>query len=472
MIKILEKLKNTFLDEEGKPKTVPLIILFVTIVILVVLITTLFSAEEIKKAAGSLNINYNLPEPPDETKVKLDNSNDISYLKRDELTVILDRELPSIISTQNEKILDTLTKGQRDLIMSMREERQEELAEIQGQLINKQQRFEEDINKEIQDIKAVISSIGSDKVSQERLEEIFSYLEENNEETTPKERKDNRETDIPAGDTNDNNNSNINENINGETYIPDNNYQNYDEMNMGQAVNRENNIDQNISVQPSIIIDGFTPQVGDPILISQVYEEEDPGFSVKKGIKAGSLISARLEVGLISSEGRSPALVLVTEEIQYEDKVYIPKGSYFLGYGTADYGVRQIFVTLEKLVIGDREIDVTAHLVKGDGTPGFQSEYIDLTMKKFWPSFLLNFSTGILNAFKDTTYIVSDTGLPQQYYENTVKNRLIDGTTEGATSWSDVLMQDARKYEAIITVDPGIECQVFLDEKIPIDRFE
>ena len=31
--------------------------------------------------------------------------------------------------------------------------------------------------------------------------------------------------------------------------------------------------------------------------------------------------------------------------------------------------VRQIFVTLEKLVINDREINVNAHLVKSDGTP-------------------------------------------------------------------------------------------------------
>lgn len=475
MITIVDKLKNVFIDEEGKPKTVSLIILFVTIVITIFIISNLFNSSDIaEKSSGLLKINYELPDLPEEKKVSLDKSQDISFLKRDELSVILDRELPSIIGTENEKILNAINESQRDLILNIREERKKDMATLEEKILSRQDFFEKTIDKEIKDIKAVITALSGDDITQEKIDELFAYLDMSRTEGSQDDDSEkSRKSDIPSktDDVSGSPSYTYPDYPYPDVYFPPNSYQNNYNQVAGNDYTGSRTAREVVKPTPRIIINGFTAGRSD-LLVSNNFPLEDPGFSVVKGINAGTLIPAKLMVGLISSESRSPALVLVTEDVLYDNEVYIPKGSYFLGYGTADYGVRQIFVTLEKLVINDREINVNAHLVKSDGTPGFQSKYIDLTMEKFWPTFLLNFSMGILNSFKDTTYIVSDTGLPVQYYENTIKNQLIDGTITGATSWTDILMQDARKYNAIITVDPGIEAKVFLNEKIPLSKFK
>lgn len=203
-------------------------------------------------------------------------------------------------------------------------------------------------------------------------------------------------------------------------------------------------------------------------------EEEiiEPGFRELAGINRGTLIPCKLEVGLISSSEKTPALVRVTKDISYQGKIVIPKGSIFTGYGLSDYGVRQIFVNLDKLIIGDREIDVKAHMVKGDGTPGFCSEYRDLKMEKFWPTFLLNFVGSIGTAFKDVVYIKDDSGLVQSVEAPGLKNELIDKTQQGIGGWSDELMNDAERFQAIMIVHAGYKGFVFINEKIGLDKFE
>lgn len=206
--------------------------------------------------------------------------------------------------------------------------------------------------------------------------------------------------------------------------------------------------------------------------IGEGEEISEPGFREVEGINQGTLIPCKLEVGLISSSEKTPALVRVTKNISYKGKIVIPKGSIFTGYGLSDYGVRKIFVNLDKLIIGDREIDVKAHMVKEDGTPGFCSEYRDLKMEKFWPTFLLNFVGSIGTAFKDVVYVADDSGMVQPVETPGLKNELIDKTQQGIGGWSDELMNDAEKFQAIMTVHAGYTGFVFINEKISLDKFE
>lgn len=196
-------------------------------------------------------------------------------------------------------------------------------------------------------------------------------------------------------------------------------------------------------------------------------EATDPGYRIFEGINKGVLIPAKLELGLISKQ--TPAVVKVMKNISYNGEIVIPKGATFTGKGIADYEARVIFVILDTLSIGNKEIDIQAHMVKQDGTPGFCSEYRDLEMEKFWPSFLLNFAGIIGNGLKDKLYITDSEGNTQPVEADTLKNDLIDRTQDGINGWTNQLMSDAKENNAIITVDPGIEGFVFIDEKISVD---
>ena len=243
----------------------------------------------------------------------------------------------------------------------------------------------------------------------------------------------------------------------------------------GMSNDSEDGIEIAVPFFPSSMIISANPNGKSNLVVNIGGGEEEiiePGFRELAGINRGTLIPCKLEVGLISSSEKTPALVRVTKDISYQGKIVIPKGSIFTGYGLSDYGVRQIFVNLDKLIIGDREIDVKAHMVKGDGTPGFCSEYRDLKMEKFWPTFLLNFVGSIGTAFKDVVYIKDDSGLVQPVEAPGLKNELIDKTQQGIGGWSDELMNDAERFQAIMTVHAGYNGFVFINEKIGLDKFE
>lgn len=218
----------------------------------------------------------------------------------------------------------------------------------------------------------------------------------------------------------------------------------------------------------SQIIHSSKPSNSSSIIVSQPKEEKEKNFDNVKGITKGTLLPAKLQLGLISSSKKSKAIVKVSKNINYEGKTIIPKGSVFTGYGVSDYGVRKIFVKLDTLIIGNREIDVTAHLVKENGQPGFLSEYRDLSMENFWPKFFAGFLSDIAGSLKDVTYI--ENGQPVE--KNSVKNKVLENTQNGIDNWTEQVKSDAEKHQAIMTVNAGIKGYIFIDKKIPLNRFK
>ena len=220
---------------------------------------------------------------------------------------------------------------------------------------------------------------------------------------------------------------------------------------------QEYSIDTQNNTVAGLIIDREKPELPDPI------------YRDMEGISKGTLLPARLEVGLISSTVETPALVRITHDIKYKDKVVIPKGSLMIGRGLADFNARQILVVLDTLIIGDREIDINAHMVKNDGTPGFCTEYIDLQKTYFWQAFALGFVGMMGNALKDKLYIEDRQGNIMPIEADTLKNDLINSTHKGLNTLSNQILADARKHNAIIIVEAGVEGFVFIDEKIPLE---
>ena len=127
---------------------------------------------------------------------------------------------------------------------------------------------------------------------------------------------------------------------------------------------------------------------------------------IKLALKAGKATPAPPVGPALGQHGVNIALFCKDYNARTADKgdLVIPKGSVFTGKGRADYGVRKIFINLDTLIIGDKEIDIKAHFVKEDGTQGFRSEYIDLSKENFWSDFLLGF-------VGDITGNITSTGL-------------------------------------------------------------
>lgn len=221
----------------------------------------------------------------------------------------------------------------------------------------------------------------------------------------------------------------------------------------------------------AFLIDDYTVGETTMLLNEEAVVKENP-YKDGKGINAGTLIPARLEVGLVSSKDQTAAVVRVMENISYKGNIIIPKGSIFKGKGVADYNVRQIFVKLDTLILADREIKVKAHMIKDDGTPGFQSEYIDKEMENFFPNLLMRLAGGIGRSLKHNNYVYDEQGRKIAIDENNLTNDMIDSSAEGLEEYADKRIQEAQAQKAIISVDAGIKGFVFIDKKIPIENFK
>ena len=217
----------------------------------------------------------------------------------------------------------------------------------------------------------------------------------------------------------------------------------------------------------SLIVSDPVKSTGEMIVNEKIEDEKktENNFEKMEGLNKGTLIPAKLQLGLVSSSKKRAALVRVTKTIKYKGETVIPKGAVLTGYGITDYGVRQIFVELDTLIVEDREIDIKAHMVKKDGTPGFRSEYKDLSMENLWPKLLLSLVSDVIGGAKDVTYI--DNGQPVE--ESTVKNNLIERTQDGVDNFQNQIKNDAQKHQAIISVDAGVEGYIFIDQKIPLN---
>lgn len=219
----------------------------------------------------------------------------------------------------------------------------------------------------------------------------------------------------------------------------------------------------------AIIFDNSKPSDISSI-VSNFGERSSLSYQIGKGVNVGTLISANLETGAVSSGDKCPVKVTTTEDVYINNQVVIPRGSYFIGYGISDLSTRKVYFYLEKLVIGKREIGIRAHLIQNNMQPGFLDKFIDKTKSTLWRAAILDFCAAAAQSFKDTIYIVSDNGIPTTYYPNTVNNAALDGITNALSKYAEKMTVDASRMGYIMIVNPNKECKIFIDEKIPIDK--
>jgi hypothetical protein len=440
-----DKLQAIYLDEEGSPKKIAFISSFM-ITILLIFAVMYISGDKVKKTSeGVQGLIFDVPPEKKESSVELNDTS--KYVTKEELERIINRNPNQDESLTPEQLQKILEQQQKNIILQMRKEREEEIESLQSRKSNEQGNGQD--------------SNQSQGVGQSLTEDKKTYQSEF--QTS----KDQSKSNFTGNSDNSNNreNGSFNNNNSFNSYPGD-----YSSKASNNSSNQVRNNVQGYGGSVAI----SDNESGGSVLINNSVTEEEPGYEVKLGVPAGKLIPSILKTGLVSSKEKATAIVDVTEDIKYKGEVLIPKGATFYGSARADYGVRQIFVTLEKLIIGDREIKMKATLVKADGTPGFCSKYIDLRKREHWYTALAQFTSGVFNAFKDKTIIPSndENPTPQIYYDQNLKNAMINGVDQGVEGWTEALAADAREQEAIILVYPEIKTNVLIQEKITLDKFK
>lgn len=415
------------------PKMNPLI--FIVIILVAVIGFSLFalsnSDSHKKNSRGVFNADLNMPE--NQPKEKFIVREDQGYISKSELDTTINRNLYDTIKNFFDEESVKSDKRTSDMIKTFSESRNSDLQELRNEMHNQNQKFEDALS----DLKNQFSNPSA--LNQKSNTTQSGILTDYNT-------------------SNSNQNSNLNSNTSDNNPYSNNPYSSNPIQRDGLAGNS------------SVIVDNFTSR-NDPVLINS-NGKISPGFTVGEGINAGTTISGLLKTGCISSTEPCPVLIVTNEDIKYKNKIIIPKNTNLIGSGISDYGARKIFINVNRLVLGNREIEVKAHLVNDNGVAGFCSKYIDKAMQRFWPVFALNFSAGVLQAFKDVSYYTNGTSTPVKVYDDNMKNSAIDGVTNGVTQWSDILMRDAQAQGAIIIVNPKIKVQIFIDEKILLQKFK
>lgn len=118
----------------------------------------------------------------------------------------------------------------------------------------------------------------------------------------------------------------------------------------------------------------------------------------------------------------------------------------------------------ELMILGSEEYQVKASVLNVDGSAGLRGKYYDGREKFFAASIAASFVKGITEASK--TRITTPFGFAVD--EKSVKNKLMDGTTEAIGEASDILRDEAKTKEPIVFVNAGKRVLIYFNRRVEI----
>ena len=189
-------------------------------------------------------------------------------------------------------------------------------------------------------------------------------------------------------------------------------------------------------------------------------------FDNLPGLPAGTIIPCEILTGIISGDSL-PVIFYVTKDVLYNQAVVIPKGSLFLGTAEANFASRRIFVTIERLIIGNAEIKVTGQVQDGAGRAGLMDRYVDNSTG----TLIAGFFTGLLSefgkAFSAKSSLVQIGG--ESSPADAAKGAFLSGTSSGLDSVAMTLAEKAAAQKAVMIAYPNKNVRIMMEQKIPLE---
>lgn len=198
-----------------------------------------------------------------------------------------------------------------------------------------------------------------------------------------------------------------------------------------------------------------------------IQNRDDQQFDNLPGLPAGTIIPCEILTGIISGDS-FPVIFYVTKDVLYNAAVVIPKGSLFLGTAQANFESRRIFVAIERLIIGNAEINVTGQVQDGAGRAGLMDRYVDNSTG----TLIAGFFAGLLSEFGKA--FTAKSSLVQIGGESTTtadvaKGAFLSGTSSGMDAVATTLAEKAAAQKAVMIAYPNRNVRIMLEQKIPLE---
>lgn len=188
----------------------------------------------------------------------------------------------------------------------------------------------------------------------------------------------------------------------------------------------------------------------------------------KPGLAAGTVISCQLLTGIVSGAAL-PVMLRIRENVVYRGAVIIPAGSTLIGTSEANYESRRLFVRINRLIIGDAEINICASVSDASGRAGLCDRYIDTARQQLLPAFFAGVLAEFGRVFSDRDAISGVIGPGLGNAANQVASAFFSGTSSGLDAVAQTLAARAKEAKAVMIAYSNRVVQAVLEDKIPLE---
>lgn len=137
----------------------------------------------------------------------------------------------------------------------------------------------------------------------------------------------------------------------------------------------------------------------------------------------------------------------------------LPTPTKFICQGTTAH--KRVLSQCSLMISNEREIAINAQLLNFDGSAGLEGEYDSGNESLIAGAVLSDFSQGMLSAAQ--TRIAGPLG---NLNDASVKNQLLQGGINSGRTTSEILLEEMKTQEPIVTVEAGIEVLVYFMEAV------
>jgi hypothetical protein len=122
---------------------------------------------------------------------------------------------------------------------------------------------------------------------------------------------------------------------------------------------------------------------------------------------------------------------------------------------------KRVFTLCNKMVTAEKEIPIVAQILNVDGTSGLLGEYNDVKEDLIIGAVASDFSQGVLSAAQ--TRVATPFG---GVTNSSVKNQVFQGLMESGKRTSDILLDDMKNMQPIVSVNAGDEVLIYFMEAV------
>ena len=135
----------------------------------------------------------------------------------------------------------------------------------------------------------------------------------------------------------------------------------------------------------------------------------------------------------------------------------LPHRTKFFCQGNTQH--KRVHTLCSKMITADGTIAINAQLLNPDGSAGLEGEFEDGKDVLIAGAVLSDFSQGVLSASQSR--IGSPFGAIR---DDSVKNQILQGAIQSGRSTSEILLDEMRRVEPVVTVEAGSEVLIFFTE--------